>query len=401
MRIIFICCLLLFTFTLVRAQESTREPADGWTIEQRCVAEPTTPPDNWSFDGTILTEDEAGIHGIRSDWETAHVLAFTNVVSPGNRLLDGSLSPDMQWYAAAEGDTSCNGTCMNYSAEIEQLHIFNLSGAYPRQYTSLSWDLLYNAYHTGYDAPRITWLDNETFLYPFTVRENPADWGTTELRSINPFTNIISQWTNSVDPTPVGSYVSPDLTRDFIIEWLEGERHVYLVNSATQQNLFEFDTAFITLSAFNIWSPNSQFFISAKWLDEDHAQLELRDKNGNFISVITYLAHRNLFYPPQVTENFAWSPDSRYMTLNIGQLAADGNYLTDNTAYVIDLQEQKIIDLCLDPMYYPIWSPDSEQLAIYNHSDQVTIMGLLDINSLEYYSAAYNIAFPIGWRADD
>lgn len=93
--IMFLLCIV----APLAAQDAT--PDTGWPIEQRCVGDPTPPPADWSYDGTILYQGKYGIHGLRSDWPTSRVLAFTNITDSDQFLYGGALSPDFYWYAAA------------------------------------------------------------------------------------------------------------------------------------------------------------------------------------------------------------------------------------------------------------------------------------------------------------
>lgn len=79
---------------------------ETWPVQQRCAESPALPPDDWSYPGTILMSGYAGIHGMRADWETPHIVAFFRKDSRGGRqLMGGQLSPDGRWYAVPTGET--------------------------------------------------------------------------------------------------------------------------------------------------------------------------------------------------------------------------------------------------------------------------------------------------------
>lgn len=71
-RFFLILPCLLILIIMIHAQE----PDSGWEIIERCVGEPTIPPDDWTFEGTILATGWAGIHGINADWDTPVVQVF-------------------------------------------------------------------------------------------------------------------------------------------------------------------------------------------------------------------------------------------------------------------------------------------------------------------------------------
>ena len=78
----------------------------GWEIEEHCIEEPRHPPDDWTYDGTLLMSGYAGIHAMQSNWETPHVEAFYRSDVQGNRpIIRGQISPDGNWYAVPIGDT--------------------------------------------------------------------------------------------------------------------------------------------------------------------------------------------------------------------------------------------------------------------------------------------------------
>jgi hypothetical protein len=77
------------------AQEATEEAPQGWPVVERCVGEPIHPPDDWSFEGTILATGWAGIHGINAEWETPFVATFKDFRSH----MPISISPKGHWIA--------------------------------------------------------------------------------------------------------------------------------------------------------------------------------------------------------------------------------------------------------------------------------------------------------------
>src|SRR5690606_35951618 len=73
MRYLLTFLMLLLISAIAAAQEATPE---GWEVVQRCVGEPTTPPEGWNYEGTILLWGNYGIHAIQVDWDVPRVVAF-------------------------------------------------------------------------------------------------------------------------------------------------------------------------------------------------------------------------------------------------------------------------------------------------------------------------------------
>ena len=80
------------------------DPETPWPFEERCIAEPTLPPEDWTYSGTLLMAGYAGIHAMQADWDTSRVEAFFYADRLGKPLLGGQLSPDGRWYAVPIGE---------------------------------------------------------------------------------------------------------------------------------------------------------------------------------------------------------------------------------------------------------------------------------------------------------
>ena len=74
-RLLIITIFLLFVLPHAATAQDD-DTSSGWPIVERCVT-PTVRPDGWTFDGTILLEGYAGIHGVNDAWPTPRVLIFS------------------------------------------------------------------------------------------------------------------------------------------------------------------------------------------------------------------------------------------------------------------------------------------------------------------------------------
>jgi hypothetical protein len=165
---------LLFALSPTVAQEITDT---GWPIEERCLGEPTPPPDDWTFPGAILIKGYAGIHAVQAEWETPRVVA-------NEYLQGGALSPDAHWYASPYGEvyitesyntiTTVNEIRVSSTAEDIQEYQIDIPGS---------------AVFYGGTIGQIHWQQNTNLL--FEARPNiPRQ----EMYLFNPFTDEIDDW---------------------------------------------------------------------------------------------------------------------------------------------------------------------------------------------------------------
>lgn len=102
------------------AQETTADSVEGWEIVERCVGEPITAPDDWTFDGTILATGWAGIHGINADWEVPHVQMFHD-----NWSIFTELSPDDQWLVTTTAVEQVCPNCFGRTWDISEVRVLS------------------------------------------------------------------------------------------------------------------------------------------------------------------------------------------------------------------------------------------------------------------------------------
>jgi hypothetical protein len=362
MRITLICCLLLLTFTFTHAQEATPEPADGWTIEQRCVAEPTTPPDDWTFEGTIFTSDYifsdevGGFHAIRADVETPYYVAFN-----GNDFVRwGALSPDGRWYAVPSGRAS-QISITEFGYSVDSIHVYSTNPARLRY--SVLWDA---AYREGLSF-ELRWLDNESFVYAAGSINAPQN----DYYIINPFTET-TQLIEGLSVSDIYARYSPDGTR--VVRSVEGERMLFSVEN-------EQFTPIRPVSNTNLrWFSDSSHFVT---LDEN-LNLGLFNRDGELLTSI-FTNH---------PFNTSVSSDDQYIAFISRPEAQEA------TLHIASVTNQLVIDTCL-MMNDFTWSSLTQQIA-FNLEGQVQIF---DIGLWQTYTIATTdseiIAWRDGWRADD
>jgi len=388
LQVIFV--VLIFSAAFVSsAQEDVPTPVlgDGWSLEKRCLTEPTLPPENWKFDGTLLYRHRFGIGGLNADWETTRVLVFTNVARPGHDLFSGSLSPNLRWLAVAEGDRQCaTPSCQSVQTDVVALHLFDLMSDNPRAaHYTLEWDFWYISDRSFYDAPAITWIDNEHFLYPLSSAQNQV---------VNPFTGEISTW-NGFANLERHLWLSPDLSRSFESGYDESDYYLRLYNVETDQEIAIFSPReFELLETRDMWAPNSSKFVTQFWTGRRFYQLRIYDRDGNYIdNIMNIPTYAGLYGEPYIE----WSPDSRFLAIRWAQTASETYFLDNYTVYIVDLQEKRIRDLCLSDSIYFTWSPDSKYLALQISEGDLTI---LDREGQNWYALQRLNIYPFAWRAE-
>jgi hypothetical protein len=383
--------LLLCIVAPIAAQDAT--PDTGWPIEQHCVGDPTPPPADWTYDGTILYQGEYGIHGLQSDWLTSRVLAFTNMVSPGNHIVRGALSPDKKWYAGAEGDSFCRGSCMSADEWVYSVYVFDITGNNPRKTYSIPWKLYYGRNTAGSDRPGLAWLDNEHIIYPFSAE--PGGYGDEDEWIANPFTGEMNLWQGHTD-LYLPTWNAPDFSRTlesvFNGDYDDSKFFHYLIATETGDILSELgDTTLLFLSPFGqVWSPDSSQFLAAQRVNDDTIRLIAYDREGQASKAIMEMPSQNLnggyFY-----FWIKWSPDNKHIAVRWAQ--STGEYgLQDYTTSIIDLEQEQITNMCLKEVEDFEWSPDSDQI-IFEES------GLFDLTEWKLYQLDVD-GFVLGWRAD-
>ncbi|MEO1291114.1 MAG: hypothetical protein AAFV93_25550, partial [Chloroflexota bacterium] len=192
----FILMMILLSLPVVISQ--SQETSDtGWEIIERCVHDPITPPDDWTFDGTILATGWAGIHGINANWDTPRILVFRS-----DDWLDilTSFSPDYQWFAVGRGNIdfeSCPD-CFRHQYQLDSISVYSTVSPGEQYDFQLNTNFeyspnpIYNPRIIWYDANHIAladqypfWVDGETFLW------NPSLDSISELQTnISPLTSF-------------------------------------------------------------------------------------------------------------------------------------------------------------------------------------------------------------------
>lgn len=137
------------------AHENT--PLEIPPVTQRCVSIENNPPDDWTFEGTIITYEEKGIHGFRADMSTGYYIAFD-----GHKqfVASGTFSPDGQWFISFWGKTNSVTTISN---EYKVSHLV-VTSTHPRREIYLIPFQDSDSLSSFPSFWRPVWLDNTRFV---------------------------------------------------------------------------------------------------------------------------------------------------------------------------------------------------------------------------------------------
>jgi hypothetical protein len=384
--------LLLFAAFLVQAQEE-----ETWTISERCLTEPSTPPEDWSYDGTILARSQIGIHGTNQDWETRRILAYL----PNNTQFD-FLSPDGKAWITFQGDSYCGGTCSGREVRVNDMTIHNLTSAIAESY-EIEWELFtpddYRQAEGMRRSPVLRWLNPTQFLYVKDIDDSPYTFENTPV-VFDITTNEFEVYETSLDPREFHG-ISPDATLAIYTDSTPPNPiyQTHIVNLQNSSEIAVLDDSFNPLFlSFNMWSPDSQFFLASKLENPDAESWEwnftiwLMNREGTALYSMIPFPLQDLGYGHMDVD---WSPDGRYLTLF--RASNSGNRFS----WLIDLQGKHSYDLCFDKATSAAWSSESQHLALqaYNWETDSDALTVFEPATWSWYEVADNPdAWVVGWQ---
>ncbi len=358
------------------AQDST--DTAGWPVEERCVGEPTAPPEGWAWEGIIFTHDYPVIRALNPAFETPYIIIFDNLF-----ITASSLSPDGKWYAVPKGYTEyANSSSQNYN--VEELMVYSTDGR--RETYRVEYGHTYWYVSSGSWLEPIKWIDNSHIVFPYLSETGSG------FSIINPFTSEIEFVDAKIAQYPSYAFVSPDLTRAF--------RWTQLSDSERQRELYDFQTdELVKTLGVETSTQVSTFQTPIQWLADSASFFARRlvfDAEGNFTA-----AHLTRFncdgeavetiFADEADLDYVLSPDERYLAMH-----------NDGGLYIVDLEAKRIQSLCVgvsanawrQNLY---WSPSGEWLAF--NVDRAVVV--LNPASGEFYEIASGVGTVVGWGAGE
>ncbi|MFN8372385.1 MAG: hypothetical protein U0694_05855 [Anaerolineae bacterium] len=366
-RIPLLCCLLLLTVTLARAQEATPAAAVGWTMEQRCVGEPSTPPDDWSFEGTLfLRGEDFNVRGYRSDMDTTYIIAFHGA----DFTLSGALSPDGHWFAVPHGSTSPSTAYpIDTYFIIDRIRIYDTSPA--RETHEIEWDNRRSVGSEG-SLEDVVWLDNSHFMYAYgggSYTDGEA---------------YISDIDGTTYPTSFSTLAqfSPDSSRVIDYTFHDGANDWALFSGETGQVINDLPNR-----GGALWLPDSSGFFRYGQSNMNRENLELYSRDGNVLDTVAV----------QPFSFLGISRDGHYLAL-----ARRDTTQNASTLFIADLEQYNITDTCLQidigfPTGQFTWASDSTIVYTYL-AERVRQIAVLNLQTQTNYILENVDGTILGWR---
>lgn len=361
-RLFPLCLVVFFISSSVLAQDNQLTP---WTIVEKCLPTPTIPDDNWTFDGEILLSGWGGIHAVRASLDTPYVIYW------GNKY--GAISPDGQWILDQHVHT-----------EVDQLTGPGAMGRYHFYYGDIIAKNLSTGQKITFDWESYISFSSRPYLFgpadPFWLDSHhfAAFWGTygneTKIGDVD--TAEIIDWPDiSLDDYEMS--VSPDQTR--MISYSQ----LYQL----PDNTLMVDHPVGTDHDFRVttWTPDSSMFADVVRLDDQTYSLTIFDRDGNPIATP---------FIGRVSSIYQWSPMNDYLAFS----AEFGENENSSRAFMMDMREQVVYDLCMDNPTGLAWSPNGIQFATIFGGEQQPVV-ITAVNDWKSFIAAYHTGWVLSWRS--
>jgi len=386
----------LFATHTATAQDATTLP-EAWEIVERCITTPTEPPDDWTFDGTIITyRYRDGVHGFRSDTPSRYYIAFDNGTEYGQA---GSFSPNGQWFAVYTGHQTSYGLSASYYS-VDNLRVVSTSPA--RETYLIPWQARTFSSGGMIHSPPIRWDSDSTIV---TNGYLPTDQTlTTGDFSINPFTAEFVPYVRDTTSSNEYTALSPDGTRAITIElgdngygtMVEQRQYLYDIDEeiaisdlwATNGDNEIGLRLWLPYTDFGIqppfWTPNSQLLISKSTFNDQSAVVSFT-RDGALESVI-FSGH---ILQPELAET------GTSLAL-VGSTSADDEL----SLYIADLETRTVYNTCINPSHYRVAiSPTGDQVAVSIGGNDGFVY-VVDLNEWAAYRLDLAANDVIAWFAD-
>lgn len=374
-----IAILLLFVVSI--AQAHTDSADDAWEIVERCIGEPTTPPIDWSYDGTIIMSGYAGLHGMNANWETPHILVF-------DRLYNSSyntLSPDGTYLVLQEREVygpAVNGFGTAAFVDVTQLVVHDTTNS---SVATFDWEEIYELGGGRAIAFRqLRWLNNEEIIF-----EQGALDSRKQVVILNVITGEIRPYEYPIYPLwrEPFFYASPNWAT--AIQSDRSYEFWNVVDVESGEEIYREDEVVVRRAS---WSANSEqvVFYKSFIANRFDASGELVLANSDFTEQELML---NISEHDNYITSLAWSQDGQYFS-----------YFQD-TLHIAHIEEKIIYDTCISDIHRDevIWSPTAPILAYQTSGSGYRPMVIINFfENISYIVGVHYISSGnmLGWRAD-
>lgn len=354
------------------AQDDLSDP--GWPLQERCIGDPTPPPEGWAYTGTIFVQDNDGIRALNPSAKTPYVILFDS-----DFISAASLSPDGSWYAVPSGHSEPSGWYDRYFI-IDAITV--VSTGIERQQFRIPWKASMVG-PNGSALPKVYWLDRSRIAYPTGDIYDAND----TMRVVSPFSEGgESEWRRPLNAARIITpshfwYFSPD----------RGRAIFQTESSAPQWSLYDWysETEVTTIPALELnlnypavlWRPDGIGFVAVvtDGSTPGSGSLVAFDYDGNRQGTIFGSGENRAF------ANLNFSLDGQYLAVGLD---------------VADLYQQVIYDLCVESSRarygdWTAWSPFARQMAFAFNGDVV----VLDFDSWQLYAVGKATGGVVAWGA--
>jgi hypothetical protein len=370
--IIFTLMLVLLAFSMTTAQDYT---TSGWPVEQRCVGEPTAPPEGWRFEGTIFFDSYDGLIAIRAGVESPYY------VSSSERDFHalGTVSPDGRWFAVPSGYVIPEISIFDDEYVVEEILIYSTDS--PSDPIRIPWQASWRGPSGEPEIwmPSLRWIDNELLVY------QRGSWGLSNYEII-----IINPFTQETRPHPTKTQelifqnISPDLTRAI---WLGYQ----------SEEIYDFDTGELVASIPGLWAKGTFWMPDASGFagflhDASHQwQVAQFSRDGELLDVMFSFQNTSRWAPEM---NLQWSSDGGRFALWL----ITGDSPSDDYLYISDVAQRQIQDTCLDVNNGFAISPTGEQIVYSLYTNHETFVVVTAIDTGSSYIIAHQPGSLLLWR---
>jgi hypothetical protein len=363
-------CALVFAVIFTARTVAQEVATPSWAIVERCLPNPVVPSEDWTFDGEIQMGGWAGIHAVSAAFDTPYVLHWGY----------GLLSPNGQWVLNQDVETYVEqltgpGPMGRHHWEYDDIRAENIVTGETRTFP---WEahIIMTSRPLLIPPAGPLWLDNTHFVSFYGHYGNEAKVGNLE-------TGEIVDWTG-VPLDDIEYSISPDQTRAITDGHLYNLSDNSLIREApvaTKHDLFE-----------SLWTKDSSMFVDLLTVEgEDTAQLSIFDRDGHLLAAPLTIQDGRFTFG-------TWSPTNEYFLFGVSyyNVQAGQTYKT----YMLNMREQVIYNLCLDPRNRGAWSPDGTQFAtILGRGQQPVIV--VEMSEWQPYIVAYHTGAVVLWRSTE
>ncbi|MEO1290160.1 MAG: hypothetical protein AAFV93_20605 [Chloroflexota bacterium] len=303
--------LFFFLICVLPVTAQTDSIAETWEIVERCISETVVASDSVGWEGMIAFYDTDGIHAIRPELDKPYFLAFDNT---SQFFRYSSISRDGQWLMIPSGTSSLTNLG-DTPYRIDELHIYS-TGVSPQLELTIPWQLNVRSQNVVYTTE---WSGNNYFV----LSQGFANTGNLYQVTINDDKN-------------------------------------YEIMPVSSSEIELYDNRLALLEANNTGNSEADWIyqiVNGHVIDDSFKNLEL-SSTDNYLAIIENEVIVDKITSEDELSNVGRfpnaSPDGRYLAFS-----ADMPDVADNHLYILDIEEQIIIDTCVDHSRI-VWSWDSQ-----------------------------------------